>query len=286
MLNYLRIVRPINLIIIGFTVLVMPVLVNPTIVLISFEGFLVVLKAIALTLIAASGYVINDYFDQKADAINKPHEQVVGVHIAGKRAILAHVILSSFALVLSFVLGYYYQNHFYWISALLLVVGLLIYTPFFKRTIFWGNILVAAVVAILPWWALMDVAQPQKDFLIWAMVFFSFCSNWMREVIKDIQDVEGDAVGQYRSIALAKGVAPAAQLVKWSWITLLLCVILFHFMILEDQNKLALLLMVGPGVIGWFPVWIAKNPADYKRIARLMKIWMILATIGFILLFA
>ncbi len=286
MLNYFRILRPINLIFIGLTVLILPLLTH---VAVEMEGstiFFIVLKALNLTFIAAAGYVINDYFDQKADAINKPDEQWVGILITGKRAILMHIVFSLLALLLSIVISSHFQHHFYWIATLGLTLLLLLYTPFFKRTMLMGNILVAAVVAIIPWWALMDSINVKNERLIWAMVFFSFCSNWIREVIKDIQDVEGDRVGQYKSIALMKGVSKTVELVKWSWIFLLFCVLIFHLLILDEINKWSLILMLVPGFIGWFPVWIAKNPKDYKRVARLMKIWMIGATIGFILLFA
>ncbi len=286
MLNYLRILRPINLIIIGLTVLVLPLLTLLTVGVGWAAFFFIVLKALNLIIIAAAGYVINDYFDQKADAINKPDEQWVGTHITGKRAILMHTLLSSLALIISVFISHHFQHHFYWIATLVLTILLLLYTPFFKRTMLMGNVLVAGVVAIIPWWALMDCINATNERLIWAMVFFSFCSNWMREVIKDIQDVEGDRVGQYKSIALIMGVSKAVELVKWSWIFLLICVWLCHQFILEESNRWSMLLMLLPGLVGWFPVWIAKNPEDYKRIARLMKIWMIGATIGFILLFA
>lgn len=285
MLNYLRITRPINLIIIGLTVFILQCLVKTPDNWISLETFLMVLKALVLVLIAAGGYAINDYFDQRADAVNKPKEQIVGIHLTGKRAILMHIVLSSLALVSSFFLSHVYHNHFYWSMSLILIFALLVYTPFFKRTMIFGNVLVAAIVACLPWWALMDIVPASLYSMVWAMVFFSFVSNWIREVVKDIQDVEGDAVGQYRSIALVKGIASAAQLVKWAWLGLLFSVIVFQFFFVEPHKNLSLNLMVVPGLLGWFPTWIAKEPADFKRIARLMKLWMVLATAGFILLF-
>ena len=274
MLNYLRITRPINLIIIGLTVLILQCLVKTPGNWLFFETFLMVLKALVLVLIAAGGY-----------AINKPREQIVGVHLTGKRAILIHILLSSLALVSSFFLSHVYHNHFYWLMSLILIFALLVYTPFFKRTMVLGNVLVAAIVACLPWWALVDIVSASLYFMVWAMVFFSFVSNWIREVVKDIQDVQGDAVGQYRSIALVKGIVSAAQVVKWAWLGLLLSVVLFHLFIVEPENNLSFNLMVVPGLLGWFPTWIAKEPADFKRIARLMKLWMVLATTGFILLF-
>lgn len=285
MLNYLRVTRPINLIIIGLTVFILQCLVRTPEDWFSFKTFVIGTKALVLVLIAAGGYVINDYFDQRADAINKPKEQIVGVHLTGKRAILIHILLSSLALGSSLFLGYQFKNHFYWSMTLVLIVALLVYTPIFKRTMVLGNVLVAAIVACLPWWALMDVVPYALYSMVWAMVFFSFFSNWIREVVKDIQDVQGDAVGHYRSIALVKGVGAASMVVKWAWLGLLLSVILFHLFVVEFENKLSLNLMVLPGLLGWFPTWIAKEPKDYKRIARLMKLWMILATAGFILLF-
>ncbi len=285
MLNYLRITRPINLIIIGITVVVLQWLVKTPLNGWSFESVLIVLKALVLVLVAAGGYVINDYFDQRADAINKPKEQIVGVHLTGKRAILIHILFCALALVFSFFLSHVYHNHFYWLMTLILIFALLVYTPFFKRTMILGNVLVAAIVACLPWWALMDLVPTSLYSMVWAMVFFSFISNWIREVVKDIQDVQGDAVGQYRSIALVKGIGAASMVVKWAWLGLLVSVMVFHLFMVNPGQRIALNLMVIPGFIGWFPTWIAKEPADYKRIARLMKLWMILATAGFVLLF-
>lgn len=285
MLNYLRILRPINLIIIGLTVLVLPLSVLQGVGVDGSTFFFIVLKSLNITLIAAAGYVINDYFDQKADAVNKPEEQWVGTYITGKRAILLHFVLSSLALVISIFLSHHFHSHFYWLATSLLTLVLLIYTPFLKRTMILGNVVVAAVVAILPLWALMNTLACINGILLWAMVFFSFCSNWIREVMKDIQDVEGDAVGHYKSIALVKGISSTIKLVKWSWIFLMMCVLAFHLFVLDELYPLPFALMFVPGIVGWFPVWIAKNPSDYKRVSRLMKIWMIGATIGFVLLF-
>lgn len=173
--------------------------------------------------IAMGGYVINDYFDQKTDSINRPERQVVNRTISGQAAIQIHLILNGIAILLGFYLAWRIHTLtialvFPFISALLWI-----YSARYKRELFWGNFIVAvlsACVILIVWlfeffWMRLNAVQfvsviagihsVTNVFLAYAL--FAFLVSMVREIIKDIEDAPGDAVVGCKTLPLVFGVA-------------------------------------------------------------------------------
>lgn len=136
-------------------------------------------------LIAAAGYVINDYYDVKIDYINKPERVVIGKNITRRYAILFHVVLSGMGLLL----GLYIS----WRIAALNVVSvflLWLYSNSLKRLPFVGNFTVALLTGLSIW--IVDVLYRTGSPLIVIYASFAFFITLVREIIKDMEDLKGD----------------------------------------------------------------------------------------------
>jgi 4-hydroxybenzoate polyprenyltransferase len=156
--------------------------------------------------IAAAGYIINDYFDLDIDQVNKPDAIVIQRHIKRRFAIIWHLVLSLVGVALSFYIGWKIGNWVLGVANFACVLLLWIYSTTFKKRLLIGNI----VISLLTAWVILviyvcelnifDLRDPQyQSFII--LVFksavlyggFAFIISLIREVIKDVEDREGDA---------------------------------------------------------------------------------------------
>jgi 4-hydroxybenzoate polyprenyltransferase len=136
-------------------------------------------------LVAAAGYVINDYYDVKIDYINKPERVVIGKSIPRRYAILFHVVLSGMGILL----GLYIS----WRIAALNVVSVFLlwfYSNNLKRLPFVGNYTVALLTGLSIW--IVDVLYRTGSSLIVIYAVFAFFITLVREIVKDMEDLKGD----------------------------------------------------------------------------------------------
>lgn len=143
------------------------------------------LLSTSTVVIAAAGYVINDYYDVKIDYINKPERVVIGKSITRRYAILFHVVLSGMGILL----GLYIS----WRIAALNVVSvflLWLYSNSLKRLPFVGNFTVALLTGLSIW--IVDVLYRTGSPLIVIYASFAFFITLVREIIKDMEDLKGD----------------------------------------------------------------------------------------------
>ena len=161
-------------------------------------GFL--LLVLSALLVAAAGYIINDYYDVKIDAINRPDRLVVGRVVRRRHAMLAHLLLSGAGVGLA---G--------WLSPLLGLVtlgsALLLwgYSARFKRVALVGNVSIATLTGAL---VLLPELQLQTRLPgVWVYALAAFLLTVVREIVKDVEDMRGDAHHGCRTLPLVLGVA-------------------------------------------------------------------------------
>ena len=212
---WLRLVRWPNLLIVGATQLVAwwcviyPVSGPKVLVPLKF-----LLLCVSTMLIAAAGYIINDYFDIRIDAINKPGKVILEKEIPRRLAIIVHSALNVVALGLAALVAVP-ARHPEWLLLQLLCTGLLWrYSTTWKRQFVIGNAVVAlmtaltivaliiyepAIVApgsIIPGWHLVfgRTGNGKINPLLALLTFsaFAFLLTWMREIVKDMEDYKGD----------------------------------------------------------------------------------------------
>lgn len=145
--------------------------------------FLLVLSTV---FIAAAGYIINDYYDVKIDTINKPKRVVIGRMLRRRIAMGAHTVLNFLGLFIGLYLGFQLFV-FNFMAGFLLWL----YSNQLKRLPFIGNFAIALLTASSL--VVLAVYYKQNEFLIYTYAVFAFSISLIREIIKDMEDVRGDA---------------------------------------------------------------------------------------------
>jgi len=249
--KYIRLFRVVNLLIIALTIISMRYgIIVP---LFSKVGLSVqmpicdfCLMIFATLAIGAAGYAINDYFDQKIDAINRPSKVVVGKGISRRLAILSHIILNIVGLLIGLFLAY--RVGIWWVAVVYFAVTAIFwfYSLSLKKSGLLGNIAVSSMAFLVPFqvalfefaWYLklngnfpddIETLNTMKFAFYTVLVFsaFAFLTNFIREITKDFEDIKGDARYLRRSLPIVFGPNKAKWIVQiLTLITILLVSVL------------------------------------------------------------
>jgi len=300
---YFRLIRYPNLIIIVLTQYLMRWgIIEPMLELNQFNlqmdsvhFFLLVLSTVTIT---AAGYVINDYFDTHTDLINKPGQVIVGTAIHRRFAIIFHSVLN----VIGVGLGFYISLHIgipYLGFVFVLVAGLLwFYSTTYKRQFLIGNLLVALLTAVVPLMVpifeipLLNEAyrqilvENQMNFMyifywVLAFSFFAFMTNLIREIIKDMEDFEGDRVYGRNSLPVILGMQSSRMVVHVLTGTTLAGLVYAWFEFLGDAISLIYfsLFLWLPLLFLIFKTIKANKKEDFRLISHVLKVVMLLGVL-------
>ncbi|MEX1001638.1 MAG: geranylgeranylglycerol-phosphate geranylgeranyltransferase [Crocinitomicaceae bacterium] len=274
LLHFFRLVRFGNLMVIGATMLVIQIFIvchengnSISQILTSTESFSqkyltsfqlnfnFLLLILSVMLIAGAGNIINDYFDVKADRVNKPERLIIGKHIKRRWAIMFNWIFNIIGLGFAIYLSYINSN--WWIAGIAFVTinFLWFYSAVYKRKLFVGNLLVALMVGIVPIYVMiynlpiygfqMDVGKAYVEmgpFFIYEVVIIisviAFVINLMRELIKDMADIRGDVHLAAKTVPIALGIRRTKTILFVILIPLLLLMAYYIFDIYYYANIL------------------------------------------------
>lgn len=298
MIKYFRLIRWQNLMIIIATMfLVRYFLIMPSLALENIElqmslGWFIVLVLSVIT-IAAGGYVINDYFDIRIDRVNAPNKMILGKKMPVRSAIPIHAVLSIVGVILGIAVSFAVGN-IKLISVHLLAGFLLwLYSARYKRKPFSGNLIVAfetALVILIVWlfefFAMVDntVVMFNRSEWIWLnrIIFFvagfAFLISLIREMIKDIEDIEGDKRYGCKTLPVVIG----TKAVKWisiSTMAALMIILVFvqYYLISINFNLTGYYFFIIQFLIGYFIYFLfkAKEKTDYSELGQMALIIMI-----------
>lgn len=260
------------------------------------------LLTLSSVLIAAAGYIINDYFDLNIDRVNKPAKLVVDRIIKRRWTILWHWILSGIGIVLSFYVSYKLRNPLIALGNLGCVVLLYVYSTTFKRKLLIGNIMISLLTA---WVVLVLYVSEFRfrggpggvDFHRLSLLFkytivyssFAFIMSLIREVVKDIEDMEGDMKYGCRTMPIVWGVN-VAKVFAGTWLAVLIgALVILQFYVLHKAG----IVFTGYGLllIDLPLVWIlrrlyqAQTKAQYHLLSNVIKAVMLLGILSIYLIF-
>jgi 4-hydroxybenzoate polyprenyltransferase len=258
------------------------------------------LLSLSSILIAAAGYIINDYFDLNIDRVNKPDKLVVDRIIKRRWTIIWHWILSGLGVLLGFYVSWKLNN---WIVGLanLGCVGLLwFYSTIFKRKLLIGNVIISLLTAwvILVLYTcefrigvLADPGYQQRlsRLFKFAIVYggFAFIISLIREVIKDIEDMRGDDRYGCRTMPIVWGVN-VAKVFAGTWLVVLIgALIIIQLYVLQYGWFLGVLycalLLIIPLLVILRKLYTATVTADYHNLSRLIKAVMLAGILSMII---
>ncbi len=254
------------------------------------------LLALSTILIAAAGYIINDYFDIKIDLVNKPKKVVLDRIIPRKQAIVSHAALNFIALALAAYVAIR-GHHYEWALLQAFCVLLLwFYSTHLKRRYISGNIAIAllsslTVISLIIYEPALRPAGARYIFSLpgWVLVVyacFAFMLTWMREIVKDMEDCIGDETGGCVTMPVKKGISFSARVVMLLSVFVFLPLLSSAFILYNYGYTLlsAYVTLIILSLAAWC-VYLFKNstPQHYHNSSQGLKIIMLLGVCSLVI---
>lgn len=192
-----------------------------------FNFFLLVLSTVS---IAAGGYVINDIFDVETDQINKPDKILINKFIPISIAYRLYYGLTIAGTLIGFYLAFAVQYLLLGFIFVATVLLLWYYSSKYQKKVLWGNLFISglsAMVIIIVW--LFELYALRVDILTYtevmkqinivsilvaAYALFAFLVSMIREITKDVEDMDGDKKAAYTTLPIVVGIKKTKLLVN------------------------------------------------------------------------
>ncbi|MCX8079649.1 MAG: geranylgeranylglycerol-phosphate geranylgeranyltransferase [Bacteroidia bacterium] len=255
------------------------------------------LLAFSVILIAAAGYIINDYFDIRTDHLNRPENVIAGKYFSRKSLIFMNLFLNIIGIFLGFVSAYLSGHLSLGLVYVLAAAILLFYSSHLKKYPWIGNLVVALLIGFLPILFYMHALSfyhknqspiSTHELLLWGKFFkfillygvFAFLLNLVREIIKDLEDMEGDRLTGALTIPIKYGV-DAAKI--FAFLINLILFILIAFVtyntfrlnkVIDATYLMFLLLHLLLNFITGLLILRSKEKKDYHRVSTWLKLVM------------
>jgi len=231
-ISFFKLVRLKNLIIIALTQLIIKFsLINPFLdnfILSNNQFYLLVLATIFIT---ASGYIINDIYDVRTDKVNKEESIIIGKSITSRDAITWYIIFNFLGLGLGVYIAYVVKQPYYSLIFIYCIFSLWAYSKQMKTSFLYGNLQVSLLTALSIFnVALFDIIpnginKNNGEIMILRIILFyalfAFIITFIREIIKDLEDMEGDKKIQAKTLAITYGIQ------KTKWVSLIFSIFTF-----------------------------------------------------------
>ena len=244
---------------------------------IASPGFLVL--TLSTVCIAAAGYIINDYYDVKIDAINKPDRVVVGKSIRRRPAMFTHMVLSFIGIALGFWLSL--PVGLINVGAVLLLWG---YSATLKKMPLAGNVVIALLSASML--LVVAVYAGKLNNITISYAVFAFLISLIREIVKDMEDVRGDASFDCRTLPIVLGMRRAKYVLYpiIAFFQAFLLVVIFHPVTEVIFDIYMLVLVLVPSV--WMTVKLARadRKRDFTYLSNLGKFIMLTGILSMLLI--
>jgi 4-hydroxybenzoate polyprenyltransferase len=294
-MKYLKLIRYQNLIMIAFMQLLVFYgflkLQNISLSLATWQYYLLVLSTV---LIAGGGYIINNIMDQDSDLENKPEAVVVGKSISETVAYNLYTIFTFIGVCIGFYLSRVVLRPSFVIVFILAAATLYIYATSLKQIMIVGNIVVALLLSfsiiviglfeIFP--ATYDDNRAQMR-LVFSVLFdfatIAFMINLIREIVKDIQDVNGDYNQGLHTLPIVLGVSRTARIVFGLTIIPIVCILhyVYNYLFqLQYATIYILMFILGPLFYFLIKIWNAKTPKEFKHLSTVLKLVILFGIIS------
>ena len=258
-------------------------------------GFLLLITATVC--IAAAGNIINDIYDLETDLVNKPEKIIVGKTISEQTAYNLFIIFNVIGVAIGFYLSNLVGKNGFFALFVIISALLYVYATYLKQTLIIGNIIISILVAlsiiIVGLFELLPAITPEnqdtqltffKILLDYAV--FAFMINLIREIVKDMEDIDGDYKAGMNTLPIAAGRDRASKIIFVLSLFPLLTVLYYVLTYLYKQ----------PIAVGYFLVFIiapllyisikafsADSKKDYHHISSLLKLVMLFGMLSLLL---
>ncbi|MRX70014.1 prenyltransferase [Flavobacterium resistens] len=300
-MKYLKLVRYQNLLMLAF----MQVLFryaflkqqNIPLALADWQYGLLILSTV---LLAAAGYVINDIFDVATDSINKPNNVIIGKGISEARAYNIYIGLN----ITGVAIGFYLSNVILrpsFATVFILIASLLyFYSTSLKQIMILGNFIVALLLALsviiigifdlFPATNAENQAQMASLFSILIdYALFAFMINFIREIVKDIEDVNGDYNQGMNTLPIAIGISRAAKIaLGFAIIPFVLSLLYINTYFMQNKLYIATLysfaFVLAPLLYFIVKIYTAKTQKEFHHLSTVLKLILLFGILSILVI--
>lgn len=277
--SLVKISRPVNLIILAFAQMMTAVFLVETNIhgQATWQTWNLYLLILATVMIAAAGYMINDYYDVKIDYINKPDEVIIGRTMKRRVAIFYHSLLNFSAIGIGWLLSPR-------VALVIFLAAFLLwfYSNLLKRLPFIGNFTVAFLTGASIW--LIGYYYQKSELLVLTYALFAFFMNLIREIIKDIEDRDGDRKHGCKTLPIVLGFRNTKKVIFAIAIVFICSILVVTFKI---NNPKLYFYFAGLSVlflIFMYKIYLADRKQHFTQLSILNKALMLAGIVSMVFL--
>ena len=288
MLNLLKLIRYQNLLMLAFMQLIFRYgflkLQNVPLSLADWQYALLVCSTVC---IAAGGAIINTIFDQETDSKNRTNSVIIGKHISESTAYYLYVAFTFTGVAIGFYLSNVIERPSFAIVFILISSTLYLYATSLKQSLLIGNVIIALLLStsvliiglfdLLP--ATYDGNQAVMGLIFGILIdyaVFAFIINFIREIVKDFEDINGDSSQGMSTLPIVIGVPKAVKVVFALSFIPIISVFYYLKVYIFDGNLIlssiyGLVFIASPLLYFTVKIWSAKEPKDFHHLSTILK---------------
>ena len=251
------------------------------------------LAYLSIMFTASAGYLINNIFDIKSDSINNKNQDI---SINKKQSIIIYLLLVILSLAISFTISTTFSvidsisaDNLFFVIVLTSNIFLFIYSYLFKHIALIGNIIISFFAFLIPFITTLlhynTSTELYAPFFISNFAVFSFLITMSRELIKDIEDIDGDRLCKAKTLPIILGIKFTKYFALFFMtLIILLCISfintneLLSFYDVTDISIISIVIMILlPLFYTAFKIINAKSKNDFSFISKLIKLDILLA---------
>lgn len=264
---------------------------------IMFNWFGISLLIISTVCLAAAGNIINDIYDVETDSVNRPDKVIVGKKVSEKTAYNLFITFNVIGILIGFYLSHLVGRSGFFALFVIISALLYVYATYLKQTLLIGNIVISILVAmtilivglfeLLP--AITPQNQPTQLFFFKILLdyaLFAFVINLIREIAKDMEDIDGDYKAGMNTLPIAIGRERASKVLFVLTLVPLFGVV-YYVMTYMYKQPIAvgyfLILVVAPLLYITIKAFSAHSKKDYHHISTILKLVMLFGMLSLLL---
>ena len=243
-------------------------------ILFDFQLFLLILSS---SIAIASGYIINNFYDYEKDLINKPIKSKIDKVIRKRTKLSLYVTLNFLCIYTSSLVSWRAVLFF---SIYIFVIWL--YSHKLKRILFIGNI-VSSLLSVIPFFIIL-IYYKNFELIIFLYAIFLFLIVYMREIIKDLENIKGDFTLDYRTVPVVYGEKSSKYLL--SIVSLFTVAIIYILLSGFDTGMMFYYYYFSIAVLLFFIIvlWKYDSIKYYNFLHNLLKFLIVLGVLSIVLI--
>jgi 4-hydroxybenzoate polyprenyltransferase len=264
---------------------------------IMLNGFGIALIILATISLAAAGNIINDIYDIETDSINRPNKVIVGKKVSEKTSYNLFITFNVIGILIGFYLSHLVGRSGFFALFVIISALLYLYATYLKQTLLIGNsvisILVAMSIIIVGLFELLPAITPKNQLtqlfffkILLDYALFAFVLNFVREIAKDMEDIEGDYKAGMNTLPIAIGRERASKILFVLTLVPLFGVV-YYVMTYMYKQPIAvgyfLVMIVAPLVYIAIKSFSATSKKDYHHISTVLKFVMLFGMLSLLL---